>query len=183
MPEAEYAADWEDPDPQSSWTLNRTGNVVLGGAARPEADWPCEEPFPCNRYVDGVAAGQFHPARMALLSLHNVRGRELVGQRGTVGRELCRRHYGYWTINARGRMAPVVFSLPNDTTRDDEIYASVGYATGRKTAADDLNEPRGGTDLLTLCRTNRMCAVAGLQNPEWIEGVFDSNLFVCGEPV
>ena len=172
---AQIADAWTDPDPQSSWTLDRTCNVVLGTVQRPEADYPCDEPFPCQRFVDGQPSIAFRPGRMELLSLHNVRGRELVGQRNTVGQELCRRHYGYWT-RVGNRLAPVVFSLPNESTHDDEIYASVGYVTGRKTDRDE-------DDLLSLCPTNRLCAVACLQLPEHIEAVFDSNLLVCGTPI
>lgn len=183
MPEADFAADWEDPDPQSRWTLNRTCNVALGAAARPEKNWPCDGPFPCQRAVNGAPAGTFHPNKLSLLSLHNARGRELVGQRGSIGQDLCRRHYGYFTMTAEGRIAPIVFSVPDDQTNDDEIYASIGFFAGRKAAADDPNEPRAADDLMMLCPTNQLMAVATLQLPNWSEGVFDSSQLVCGDPV
>ncbi len=182
MVEADFAEDWVDPDPQSQWTLNKTCNIALGVADRPEKNYSCNGPFPCNRDVNGAPAGTFHPNKLSLLSLHNARGRELVGQRGTIGVDLCQRHYGYFIMTSRG-IAPIVFSVPDDSTHSRDIHASVGFFTGRKTAADDPNEPRAATDLLTLGNTTRLMAVATLQLPTWTDGVFDSNLFVCGDPI
>jgi hypothetical protein len=106
--------------------------------------------------------------------LHPARGRDLINQPNTVNQELCRHHYGLTTINERGRMAPVVFSLPNNFV-PDEVFAFIGFYT----IGDTTDRP--DDDLLSLCKPGRVCGVAELQLPETMEGVFDSSPAYCGD--
>lgn len=167
---------WVDPFQQLQWTLNRTALTVVGDTIRPEADYPCEAPFPCLD-PDGHT---FRAGRMATITLHQVRGRDLINEPDTINEELCRHHYGRETITHRGRMAPVVFSLPNNARAGgfgvDDYYAHVGFFT----IGDATDRP--DEDLLSLCGPGRECGVVAMQLPEWVEGLFDSHPLTCGLP-
>lgn len=171
------AEDWIDPFDHLRWTRNRTALAVVGATVRPEADYPCEGPFPCVD-PDGRT---FRAGRMATITLHPARGRDLINEPGTVNEELCRHHYGMVTVNHRGRMAPVVFSLPNNARAGgfgvDDYFASVGFYT----IGDATDRP--DDDLLSLCGPGRMCGVVAIELPEWIEGLFDSHPLTCGAPI
>lgn len=161
--------DWVDPfSDQLGWTANRTALAVVGATVRPKEDYPCQEPHPCID-PDGRT---FTPGRLVPITLHKARGRDLIGQPGTINQELCRHHYGVYMVNERGRMVPVMFSAPNSL--EAVVYASVGYFT----IGDGTDRP--DDDLLSLCRPGRACGVVALELPETIEGVFDSEPKYCG---
>ena len=169
------ADEWVDPFHHLQWTLNRTALAVVGDTVRPEADYPCEAPFPCVA-IDGR---RFRPGRAATLTLHQARGRDLINEADTINLDLCRHHYGAETINHRGRMVPVIFSLPNnaDSYHVESYFASIGVFT----IGDATDRP--DDDLLSLCGPGRECGVVALQLPEWIEGLFDSQPVTCGDPI
>lgn len=175
QPNAQLPDEWRDPFPQHEWTLNRTALAVTGETVRPEEDQPCEGPFPCEDSDNGRI---FRGSRMETITLHPARGRDLINEPGTENKELCRHHYGTKTINERGRIAPVMFSLPDNARvggfKANDFFASVGFYT----VGDDTDRPPD--DLLSLCGPGRMCGVVAFELPETIEGLFDSHPVTCG---
>ncbi len=179
-PVGQTPGDWVDPYAhQLGWTVDSEAHAVVGNTIREANDYPhpCQDgPFPCLD-ADGRL---FRPGRLATLTLHPARGRHLINEPDTVNQELCRKHYAYKGINSRGRMVPVIFSIPDNTVAGDnvgDIFVSVGFFT----IGD--NTPRQEDDLLNLCKPGRMCGVVQLKLPGWIEGTFYSHPITCGLPI
>lgn len=159
------------PGDNLGWSTDATAYIVSGATVRPEEDYPCEDP-PCLRQ----GGAEFRSGRSSLLSLNRTRAVNLVGVRNTSGEPLCRHHYGYWTVNDRGRLAPVVFSKQFDGGNDDdEVFVSVGQFT----VIDDADRDEE-FDLLGFGTPGRAVAVNTIRLPEWVEGAFDSIRRPCG---
>lgn len=156
--------DYTDPNPQRRWTSNRTALALFGVTIRDEPDYPCGGPFPCS-------PSGFVPGQLELMSMHLVRGKELIGLPSEVNKELGRHHIGgFTTVTTEGLMAPVVLSAPDGWGGD--VFVSVGFWT-----IHDMEEP---ADLRKFVGRGLMFAVNTITLPGWIEGVFNSMKPVCG---
>jgi len=170
--------DYEWPVIQHlGWTPNCSSHVVMGATVRPPQDYRCSGPYPCTPAGPGPP---FVPGRAAMISLHPCRGRELIACPDVrPNTEVCRRHYGGVTLNARGRMCPVVFCVPNEDDRTPDgrqvVHASVGKFTMRPPGY------RPDSDLLSNVRIGRMCATNTLDHSATMEGIIDGTRDTCGE--
>ena len=163
------AAEWTDHGPSTlRWSIDATAYAVMGAMIRSSNDYPVNGPYPTT-WPDGRR--MFTPGRLTTITIHKTRGVELVGTRGTYNQEVCRHHYGGWTVNRRGRLAPIVFCRPNNLR--DVAYVSVGKIV--------CVDPSTRADLLNLHRPGHCVGLVTLNMPEWIEGCFHSRPRICGE--
>jgi hypothetical protein len=154
------------------WSVNRSAHVVCGNTVRPAGDYPCDPPYPCTPPGPGAA---WTPGRHVPITLHPCRARQLIAHPDVYpNTEVCRRHYGRWTMNRRGRMQPIICSIPDEY--EHRVHASYGYVTCR--GADE----RPTSDLLSLVRYGRFCAIAQVDLPETGEALIENTNPSCDIP-
>ncbi len=148
------------------WTFDGFANVLTGFAVRRSRDYPCAAPYPCGEL-------DWQPGLLEPITLHPVRGRERVGERGYQNEEVCEYHWTVAAMTAEGLIAVLLFTMPDRTDKELVSRSAWRIAKGQFFVGQ-------GDDESGVCPPGLLCGVVSGATPRWCAAHFDSGRIWCG---